>query len=142
MTLVPSKNVLKLWRFTVAVIFAAVFSAFCYLPFVNDKVKFIAAIFSAALLCLVIFIYQPLLYKGQKIIINSNFIIVTKGAIIKREYVYPNLKAVYIKYYILPLHSCFGLQVAVIKGVGNSLLLPPLTENQQKILKEAMINEK
>lgn len=140
MILVPSKNVLRLWQFTAAIIIAALFSLFCYIPTLSDKARLIAAAVSAAVLCLVLFLYQPLLFKAQKISVTDHFLSVEKGVIFKREYLFPNKNTVYIKYYLLPLHSCFGLYVAVVKGIGSSLLLPPLTEKQAVLLKEAMQN--
>lgn len=141
MTLIPDKNVLKLWRLSAAVISAAVFSVICYIPFIGGAVKLLAAVITAALLCAAVFIYLPRLFKAQRITVSDGRLCCRKGFIIKREYVYPNKNIVYIQYFSLPVHSCFGLFVAVVKGVGNSLVLPPLTAEQVILLKEAVKSE-
>ena len=141
MTFVPSKNVLKLWRISAAVVFAAVFSAVCYIPALNLKIKLIAAAVTAVLLCIVVFIYLPLLYRSEKIIVSDGRLYCKKGVIANREYIYPNRDIVYIQCFRLPVHSCFGLYIAVVKGVNNSIVLPPLSSEQLCSLKEVIKSE-
>lgn len=138
MTLFPENIVLKLWQFTAAIIFVAVFFGLKFLFFISGRVLWGVFIIMVAVFLVVAFFYQPRLFKNQSIKVEGRFITVTKGFIIKREYIYPDKRLAYLKYYALPFHYCLKLYVIQIKGVGSGLLLPPLTEEQVKKLQKVV----
>lgn len=136
------KKVLLYWRFTAAVLFAAVFSAL----WISVPDRYTLKILSSTVLLVVMtahcFVYLPIRLKAENIEVSDGKIICRKGVIIKRKYIYPNARLVYVQTVRLPLASCFGLYVTVLRGVGHSLILPALTLKQQtEFLKAVSENE-
>ena len=125
------KKVLLYWRFTAAVLFAAVFSALWIAVPDRYTVKILSSLVLLAVATAYCFVYLPLRFKAESVSISGGRIICRKGVIIKRKYIYPNARLVYVQTVRLPLASCFGLYVTVLRGVGHSLILPALTLKQQ-----------
>ena len=133
-----SKKVLLYWRFTAAVLFAAVFSA---LVIVLSKFPLLCVPLCG--LCLVVelavlFVYLPKLWKAEAVLVENNRIICKKGVIIKREYIYPQKRMVYLQRMKLPIAGCFGIEIVIIKGVGHNLFLPPMTHTQSVLFRKAV----
>lgn len=136
------KKVLLYWRFTAAVLFAAVFSALWIAVPDRYTLKILSSLVLLAVMTVYCFIYLPLRFKAENITISDGRIVCRKGVIIKRKYIYPNAQLVYIQTVRLPLASCFGLYVTVLRGVGHNLILPALTLKQQtKVLKAVRKHE-
>lgn len=125
------KKVLLYWRFTAAVLFAAVFSALWIGIPERYTLKVLSSIVLLTVMTVHCFIYLPLRFKAENITVCGGKIICKKGVIIKREYIYPNARLVYVQTVRLPLASCFGLYTTVLRGVGHSFVLPALTQKQQ-----------
>lgn len=135
------KKVLLYWRFTAAVLFAAVFSALWIAVPGRYTLKILSSLVLLAVVTVYCFVYLPLRFKAESITVSDGNIICQKGVIIKREYIYPNARLVYVQTVRLPLASCFGLYVTVLRGVGHSLILPALTLKQQTEFLKAMRND-
>ncbi len=136
------KKVLLYWRFTAAVLFAAVFSALWIAVPDRYTLKILSSIVLLAVFSVYCFVYIPLRFKAESITVSDGKLICRKGVIIKRKYIYPNARLVYVQTVRLPLASCFGLYVTVLRGVGHSLILPALTLKQQtKVLKAVKTDE-
>ena len=132
------KKVLLYWRFTAAVLFAAVFSGvvFCFQshPYAGAVTcTVVTAVFSA-----VIFAYLPKLFKMTNAEVKDGVIVCRKGCFFRREYIFPNPQLVYIQNVRLPLAFLFGLQTNILRGAGNSLIMPPLNLDQSAILSRAV----
>ena len=127
-------KVLKYWKVTAAMIFAAVFSAFCLI--LNGFWVLKAVLFFAlsAVLLVLVFWYFPTLADSTDLSIENGRIICRKGVFLKREYIYPNPQIIYFQRIKLPVALVFGLQWVILRGSGNSLLLPPLTVTQVECL--------
>lgn len=138
MILELSKKVLLYWRFTAAVLFAAVFSALWIVPWVDFATKTLASVLVLAVFFVWWFVYLPQKFKLEKIVLENGRIICKKGVLVKREYIYPNARLVYVQTVRLPLASCFGLYILVLKGVGHSLYLPAVTLKQKYIFLKAV----
>ena len=123
-------KILKYREVTAAIIFAAVFSTFCLSLKGFLGLKLIVFCLLLALFCLLKFWYFPKALKMASLSVKNGHIFCRKGVIFSREYIYPNLEVVYIQRLKLPIATVFGLEWAVLRGSGNSLLLPPLTSNQ------------
>ena len=126
-----SKKVLLYWRFTAAVLFAAVFSTLWILPYLSFTLKLIIALVIVSVFLVWWAIFLPLRFKAECIAVQNGKIYCRKGVLIKREHVYPNAKLVYVQTVRLPLASCFGLYTLVLRGVGHSLVLPAMTLQQK-----------
>ncbi len=124
------KKVLLYWRFTAAVIFAAVFSALWFVPMIELALKTVLCIVVTAVFIGFIFFFLPMRFKSEVLKVEKGRIICRKGVIFKREYIYPNARLVYVQTVRLPLATCFGLNVLVLRGVGHSLVLPAVTLEQ------------
>ena len=136
------KKVLLYWRFTAPVLFAAVFSALWIAVPDRYTLKILSSLVLLAVMTVYCFIYLPLRFKAENITVSGGRIICRKGVIIKRKYIYPNARLVYVQTVRLPLASCFGLYVTVLRGVGHNLILPALTLKQQtKVLKAVRKHE-
>ena len=132
------KKVLLYWRFTAAVLFAAVFSAFI-IVFSLSAFRITVLVFSfSALLCLMMFGVLPMYFNATALVITNGTIMLRKGILIKREYIFPNIKTVYVQSFKPPLAACFGLRYLVIKGVGHSIVLPPLKNTEAERFKKAV----
>ncbi len=123
-------KILKYREVTAAIIFAAVFSTFCLSLKGFLVLKLIVFCVLLALFCLLKFWYLPKALNMASLSVKNGHILCRKGVIFSREYIYPNLEVVYIQRLKLPIATVFGLEWAVLRGSGNSLLLPPLTSNQ------------
>lgn len=133
-----SKKVLLYWRFTAAVIFAAVFSA---LVITLSNFPMICFTLCAGVLTvelIVLCLYLPKLWKIQSVTIENQRIVCKKGLIIEREYIYPKARVVYLQRVQPPIAGCFGLEMVIIKGVGHNLFLPPMTHLQSVSLRKAV----
>ena len=124
------KKVLLYWKFTAAVLFAAVFSALWMLPKVTLTAKTLISVGVLAVFFVWWFVYLPQRFKNEKISVENGRIFYKKGVVIKREYIYPNARLVYVQTVRLPLAYCFGLVSVVVRGVGHSLILPLMTLNK------------
>lgn len=131
-------KVLLYWRSTAAVIFAAVFSAFVLALRDRPYVRLSLCVFSAAVFAAVAFLYMPRLFKITGVSVQNGRIICKKGILFRREYIYPNARLVYIQTVKLPIASCFGLRFLILRGAGNSLVLPPVTAAQSETLRKAV----
>lgn len=132
------KKVLLYWRFTAAVLFAAVFSALALT--LSDYFYVCAAVCGAVLVLslAVLFLYLPRLWRSEAVLIEKGRIVCRKGIIIRREYIYPQARLIYVQRLKPPLAGCFGLEMIVIKGVGHSLILPPMPHSQSVIFRKAV----
>ncbi len=138
MSFLVDKKVLIYWRFTAAVLIAAVFSLFIIiLPLSFLWTVGLLAVFLCVLLLTEVWLL-PMYFKATALSVDGGKIVLKKGVLIKREYIFPNTKNVYIQVFKLPLASCFGLRYLVVRGVGHSLGLPPLTEYEAKRFKRAV----
>ncbi len=134
------KKVLIYWRFTAAVIFAAVFSALWILPHIAVTLKMLISVVLSGAFAMWWSVFLPLRFKAESITVENGRIYCRRGVVIKREYVYPNARLVYIQTVRLPLASCFGLYVLVLKGVGHSFVLPAVTLQQKYTFLKAVGN--
>ena len=125
------KKVLLYWKFTAAVLFAAVFSALWIVPYLSFTLKLLVSLVLIGVFSVWWVIFLPKRFKAEGITVQNGKILCRKGVFIKREYVYPNARLVYIQSFRLPLASCFGLYVLVLRGVGYSLVLPAMTLRQK-----------
>ncbi len=132
------KKVLLYWRFTAAVLFAAVFSALWLVPFGFFILKAIFSTVLTAVFILYSFGYLPRRCKLESFGVENGRIVCKKGVVLQREYLYPTARLVYIQTVRLPLASCFGLTALVLKGVGHSLILGPVTYEQALLFKKAV----
>ncbi len=132
------KKVLLYWRFTAAVIFAAVFSALALT--LSGYFYLCVAICGAVTVVglVILFCYLPKLWRSEVVLIENGRIICKKGVIIKREYIYPQTRIVYVQRVKPPLAGCFCLQMIIIKGVGHNLFLPPMTHTQSVLFRKAV----
>lgn len=132
------KKVLLYWRFTAAVLFAAVFSAFALIlsDYFYVCIAVCGAVFTLSLV--VLLLYLPRLWRSEAVLVEKTGIVCRKGIITKREYTYPRARMVYIQRIKPPLAGCFGLEMIIIKGVGHSLILPPMTHEQSVIFRRAV----
>ncbi len=127
-------KILKYREVTAAIVFAAVFSTFCLSLSGFLKIKIIVFFVLLAVFCLLKLWYFPKALKVTSLSVKNGHIICRKGVFFSREYIYPNLEVVYIQRLKLPIATAFRLEWAVLRGSGNSLLLPPLTANQVEML--------
>ena len=127
-------KILKYREVTAAIIFAAVFSTLCLSLRGFWVLKLIVFCVLLAVFCLLKFWYFPKALKMTSLSVKKGHILCRKGVFFSREYIYPNLEVVYIQRLRLPIATVFGLEWAVLRGSGNSLLLPPLTVNQAQML--------
>ena len=132
------KKVLLYWRFTAAVLFAAVFSALWLTVPLAFVFKILASVVLCAVFIVYCFAYLSKRFSSENIEVTSNQTICRKGVILKREYIYPNGRLVYVQKVRLPLAQCFGLFSVVFRGAGHSLILPPLTHEQMILLLKAV----
>ncbi len=124
------QKVLLYWRFTAAVLFAAVFSALWLIPADRFVLKTLLSMVLAAVFSVYCFVYLPLRFKSESVGVADGKIICSKGVVFKREYIYPNARLVYVQTVRLPVACCFGLYILVLRGVGHSLVLPAMTLRQ------------
>lgn len=132
------KKVLLYWRFTAAVLFAAVFSA---IVLTLSNYAWLCVGLCGTVLCLasvVLYIYLPKLWRSETVLVENGRIICRKGIFIKREYIYPKARLVYVQRVKPPLAGCFGLQIIITKGVGHNLFLPPMTHSQASLFRKAV----
>lgn len=135
-------KVFKYWKVTAAMVFAAVFSAFCLI--LNGFWVLKAVIFFAlsAALFVLAFWYYPTLADNTGLSVEKGRVFCRKGVFFEREYIYPNTQIIYFQRVKLPVASVFGLQWMILRGSGNSLLLPPLTVTQvESLIAEVMKND-
>ena len=132
------KKVLLYWRFTVAVLFATVFSTLVLTLSNYFYVCIVACGVILALGLIVLFWYLPRLWCSETVLVEKGRIVCRKGIIIKREYVYPKARLIYLQRIKPPIAGCFGLEMIIIKGVGHSLILPPMTHHQSVIFRQAV----
>ena len=132
------RKVLLYWRFTAAVIFAAVFSALWMLLPIGLLPKAVTSVIILVLTLLWWLVYLPLRFKTECVKVDIGRIYCRKGVVVKREYVYPNTRIVYIQTVRLPLAYCFGLFSVVIRGVGHSLILPLMNQKQMTLFLKAV----
>ncbi len=128
------KKVLLYWRFTAAVLFAAVFSALWLTVPLAFVLKALASVVLCAVFIVYCFVYLSKRFRSENIEVTNGKTICRKGVILKREYIYLNGRLVYAQTVRLPLAQCFGLFTVVFRGVGHSLILPPLTREQMILL--------
>ncbi len=124
------KKVLIYWRFTAAVIFAAVFSALWLLIPISFVIKSVASVILFGCFSLYYAVYLPKRFLCENVEVSNGKTVCRKGVIFKREYIYPNQRLIYIQTVKLPLAHCFGLFSIVFRGVGHSLILPVMTQEQ------------
>lgn len=136
MTFYLHKNVLKLWQFSAAVVFTAVFLCLLFLN-LGRLAVFIAVVLSI-LFCFVIFLYLPRLFKATVIEVKNGKIYCSKGLVFKREFIFPNSRTVYLQVLRLPIICNFGLYAVVVKCVGKAVCLPLLTYSQLTDFKTAV----
>ncbi len=141
MSIKPDKKVLLYWRLTAAFIFAAVFSASVLFLYNSFWLFFNVCALSTAIFCTAVFLYMPALFKNTVVSISNDRIICKKGVLFRREYIYPNARLVYFQTVQLPIASCFGLRFIILRGAGNSLIMPPLTAAQTEALRKAVQND-
>lgn len=132
------KKVLLYWRFTAAVLFAAVFSALALT--LSDYFYVCIAVCGTVLTLsiVVLLLYLPRLWRSEAVLIENGRIVCQKGIVIKREYIYPQARLIYVQRLKPPLAGCFGLEMLIIKGVGHSLVLPPMTHSQSVVFRRAV----
>ena len=134
------KKVLRIWRFTAAVLFAAVFLTLVYLP-IEKTLKATLCLVDIMLFLGVCFIYLPKLFKNTSLEVGKDTVVCKKGLIINREYVFPNARMQYIEEVRFPVLRMFSLTVLVLRGSGFSLVLPPLTRGQAAAIFERMYGD-
>lgn len=125
-----SKRIIKYWDVTAAMVFAAVFSAFCV---VIEKAYLLKAIVFCIMVAFILVLwlwYFPKAFRSLLLSVINGRIYLTKGVFFKREYIYPNLQVVYFQAVRLPIAALFGLRLLVLRGAGSSLILPLLLTRQ------------
>jgi membrane protein CcdC involved in cytochrome C biogenesis len=133
-----SENAIVMRIFATALLVAV---AFCILVFLlPDFTVVLAVVSTVVLLCSVIFVV--IYSKTEKITVNKEYIFFKKGVVFTLEYYYPNKILIYPLVIKPPVHACFGLYIVILKGVGSTLLLPPLEkEAVEKLLKSVASSE-
>ena len=127
-------RVLKYWRLTAAVIFAVVF-LILFIIFSNTLGLILLVVFLVTYF-IVAYIYLPLRFKTTCLRVTTDYLIIKRGVIVSKEYIFPNKRTVYIQSINLPIASIFKLNVILTRGIGCSIILPPLTNQQtEKVLK-------
>ncbi len=138
MTLQLDKNVLKYLRFTAAMVFAAVFSAIQFIPFLNIYIRFILLAVTVFFYIGIFFIYLPIYCRSIILSVGKDTIIFKRGIITKKENYFPLARLVYIKILRFPTQTPFGLCTVILRGVGYDLRLMPMSVKQAIQFKETL----
>ncbi len=89
----------------------------------------IAAIVIAVLGLLITFLYLPFFFKGYKIVLTNDAVVVKYGIFIKTEHIMPYKRMIYAQSFETPLARIFGIAAVRLKA-ARSYLLVAETEKQ------------
>lgn len=89
----------------------------------------IAAIVIAVLGLLITFLYLPFFFKGYKIVLTNDAVVVKYGIFIKTEHIMPYKRMIYAQSFETPLARKFGIATVRLKA-ARSYLLVAETEKQ------------
>ncbi len=130
MEITLGKKALLYRRLTAAVVFAAVFSAAILILGRYFLLSVCLCTALAVIFFVLCFFYLPLSVRSTAVRVQNGYIYCKKGVFITREYYYPNLSVQYVTRLSLPLGSCLGLTVPIIRGTGHNLILPEMDFKQ------------
>ena len=75
---------------------------------------------------IITFVYLPLYIKSYKITVETAFISVSKGIIIKNVNIMPYPRLIYVQSYTTPLSSLFKMKILILKAARGWIFVPEM----------------
>lgn len=129
---VPEKTVF-LWQLRIALVFAALLPLFIYLCFISLWFLILTGIIYILCLILLFFII-PNYILSYKITIRGESISISRGFLIKSEYIMPTKRIIFSTAFSSPISRKLGLSGLILRVTRAFLIIPEIkSEDTEKI---------
>ena len=140
MTFTLPKKTVTLWQ--MRLVFVTAFLCFVSLLF-GGMLRWILMAIILLVCTTVAFVYVPIYLKSYKITVDTGFIAVSKGVIIKSTNIMPHPRLIYAQSITTPLASLFKMKIILLKAARGWVFVPEMeVENSDYMLGFIRMGEK
>lgn len=105
------------------------------------KILNIIALILAIIIFVIIFLYLPVFFKGYKIQLEGEAIIINYGLIVKITHIMPYSRLIYAQSFATPLARMFGMTMITLKAARSWVVIPEINKADATVITDYLSSE-